>query len=442
MAPYGSLYGDDKNKYDAEDALLTSKTGAKVAEDPTKKGGTATPMDSPPAVIEGEYPEGVDWIKKGENYAGRGKNANKLRATMRVLNGLPADPEKGLFQEQAERVKGDIFRSGRQLDNAGDITHCMFVSAACVFMMINEFLPEVGIRIVAGNNQFYRNFKDSKGRRLDNNHVKGRAVNFEIMNIDNEKVKNGTLTEEELDIIDEVETILQRVAAGNRHFQYINEYDLESQDGDPRYNFHMSLSGRCCFEDKNGGIYIEYDEDDEIVRQGTHWWNSFLGDSINLSTEEDNTVIPYRKGYDPTNWEGEFDGYVEGVRYKEISIGRALLNGIEIVDMNDVVSGFNLEGFEKEELADEMFKDCGGGHRVVGDRDGIDIGLEIDFPSIDKDKKDHSINISFDWLKRKNKKTKNKKTKGRGRIRRRKPQYSTKFSVLCPRKRRGDGWSN
>ena len=108
---------------------------------------------------------------------------------MDVLNNFPTDPKTGLFQEQADRIPGDIFHSGRQLDNAGDITHCMFVSAACVFMMISEFLPDVGIEIIAGNNQFYKNFVNSKGKRLDNNHVRGRGINFVVKGIDKEKVR-------------------------------------------------------------------------------------------------------------------------------------------------------------------------------------------------------------------------------------------------------------
>ena len=421
--------------------------------DPTIKKGGATPMDSNPTVVQGTYPDNVDWIKVGENYAGRGKNANKLRSTMRVLNNLPTDPSWGLFQEQADRIPGDIHHSGRQLDNAGDITHCMFVSAACAFMMISEFLPDVGITIIAGNNQFYKNFVNSKGKRLDNNHVKGRGINFEVKGIDKERVKNGTLTSDEQDILDEIETILQRVAAGNRAFQYINEYDLEGQDGDPRYSFNMSLSGKCCDEEK-GGVYIEYGEDEEPVNQGTHWWNDFVEDTISLSTEEDGTKIPYKKGYDPSNWTGEFEGYVEGVRYKNAAIGRALLNEIEIVDMHDVVSGFNMREFPKEDLAEEMFKDCGGGHEEINIK--IPIPLiplpNINFPEIKLNVREWSINVHLEWLKRKEDKEKEKeakekrkkernKKKNRGhtkrkKMKRRKKPFNTKASYVCPRKRK------
>ena len=418
--------------------------------DPTKKKGGATPMDSNPTVVQGTYPNDVDWLKIGENYAGRGKNANKLRATMDVLNNLPTNPKTGLFQEQADRIPGDIFHSGRQLDNAGDITHCMFVSAACAFMMISEFLPDVGIEIIAGNNQFYKNFVNSKGKRLDNNHVRGRGINFVVKGIDNEKVRNGTLSSDDQNIIDEIETILQRVAAGNRHFQYINEYDLETQDGDPRYSFLMSLSGKCCDEEK-GGVYIEYGENEEPVNQGTHWWNDFVEDSIKLTTEGDDPTIPYRAGYDPTNWTGEFKGYVEGVRYKEASIGRALLNEIEIVDMHDVVSGFNMGEFAKENLAEEMFEDCGGGHEELGIRFPLPPLPNINFPKININVRDWCINIHLKLSQRKEdkekekeikekkpKKTRRKRNRGktkRKKIRRNKPQYSTKFSVVCPRKR-------
>ena len=60
--------------------------------------------------------------------------------------------------------------------------------------------------------------------------------------------------------INDVEDILMSVTAGNKYFQYINEYKKGTRDGDPRNNFLMSMSGPCCPPPKDGNIYIEYNE--------------------------------------------------------------------------------------------------------------------------------------------------------------------------------------
>ena len=95
----------------------------------------ATPNDSNPTVVGGTYPSDVDWIEAGRPFARKGINANKLRT---VMNRLGADN----FQEQTDALPGNIRFSGPQLDNAGDITYCMFLAATCVFSLIRKNYPK------------------------------------------------------------------------------------------------------------------------------------------------------------------------------------------------------------------------------------------------------------------------------------------------------------
>ena len=51
---------------------------------PIIKGG-ATPNDSDPLVVGGEYPSGIDWIEVGRPFANQGTMANRLRVVMNRL---------------------------------------------------------------------------------------------------------------------------------------------------------------------------------------------------------------------------------------------------------------------------------------------------------------------------------------------------------------------
>jgi hypothetical protein len=336
MAPYGSLYGDD-----AEDALITSKTGAKPTPDPPKKGTTATPMDSTPLVVGGEYPSEVDWIEVGKPFANQGVMANRLRG---VMNSLGSDN----FQEQTDAIKGDIKLSGPQLDNAGDITYCMFLAATCVFSLVKKNNPKIGIKIIAGNNQFFKNFQNSDGELLDNNHTKGKAINFEIVGIDNNKAFEE-LKPKDQNKINAVEEVLQAVTAGNKYFQYVNEYKKGTRDGDPRNNFLMSMSGPCCPAPEEGNIYIELNSNGDVIRQYADWWNEFCNDN----DKKTNLNNP-----NPSQREGKYDGYVEGIDEKETAIGLAIMNIVEIVDLYDIAEAYRDEYVIDAEEVKDFLDNC------------------------------------------------------------------------------------
>lgn len=309
----------------------------------------ATPNDSNPTVVGGTYPSDVDWIEAGRPFARKGAMANRLRT---VMNRLGAEN----FQEQTDAIQGKIRFSGPQLDNAGDITYCMFLAATCVFTLIRENYPKIGIKVTAGNNQFYSNFQDSNGNLLDNNHKKGKAINFEIIGVDNNK-SFEELSKKEINQINQVEEVLQAVTAGNKYFQYINEYEKGTRDGDPRNNFLISMCGPCCPAPKEGNIYIEYNSNGDIIVQKADWWPDFVDDN-----EKSSNKIKAGTQYNPSpaNRDGEYDGYIEGVEEKEIAIGLALLNQIEIVDLYDIVESYGDEYIVDKEEIKRTFKECAG----------------------------------------------------------------------------------
>ena len=310
---------------------------------PIIKGG-ATPNDSDPLVIGGEYPSGVDWTEAGKPFANQGIMANRLRV---VMNRLGADN----FQEQNEEVPGDIYRSGPQLDNGGDINYCMFLAATCVFQLIREFNPKIGIKITAGNNQFFQNFQNSKGELLDSNHRNGKGINFEIIGIENNK-KFSELKEKDQNKINEVEDVLMSVTAGNKYFQYINEYKKGTRDGDPRNNFLMSMSGPCCPPPTDGNIYIEYDQRGKVANQHCDWWGGFV--SANLKGLEASLK---------TESEGSYDSYIEGIDEKLTAIGLAVGNApsLEIVDLYSIAEAWQ-DQYNSSDSDDfvEMLEDCPG----------------------------------------------------------------------------------
>lgn len=326
--------------------------------------GGATPNDSNPQVEGGEYPGGVNWIEAGKPFANQGIMANRLRV---VMNRLGTDN----FQEQNEEIPGDIYRSGPQLDNGGDITYCMFLAATCVFQLIREFNPKIGIKITAGNNQFFQNFQNSKGELLDSNHRRGTAINFEIIGIENNK-KFSELKEKDQNKINEIEDVLMSVTAGNKYFQYINEYKKGTRDGDPRNNFLMSMSGPCCPPPTDGNIYIEYNENGKVASQHCDWWRGFV--SANLKTLEDSLK---------TESEGSYDAYIEGIDEKLTAIGLAIGPGIpslEIVDLYSIAEAWQ-DQYNNSDSDDfvELIKDCPG-RLYIKEPTFYAKGVDISFP--------------------------------------------------------------
>lgn len=298
-----------------------------MPDTPIIKGG-ATPNDSNPRVIGGTYPEEVDWIAQGiRDGAGKGVNANRLRTLMEGLGNN--------FTEETEEIPGDIFKSGPQLDNGGDIELCTFIAAACVFIMIKRHLPKVGIKVTAGNNQFFQNFQDAQGRLLDSNHRKGKAINFEIKGID-PNTSYGEMNSKQQQKINDVEEILQSITAGNKWFQYINEYKKGTRDGDKRNNFLISMGGPCCPPPDDSGAVVEYNENLEVINQHCDWWEGYV-----------NRQGKKLKKPKPT---GEY-GYIEGVSEKLTAIGLAsrIRPHIEIVDLYQVVQS-----------SDEINDECPG----------------------------------------------------------------------------------
>tara|TARA_Y100000385_G_scaffold218258_1_gene227528 strand:+ start:2039 stop:3265 length:1227 start_codon:yes stop_codon:yes gene_type:complete len=348
-----------------------------MPDSPIIKGG-ATPNDSNPQVIGGTYPNGVDWIEAGKPFANQGIMANRLRV---VMNRLGTDN----FQEQNEEIPGDIYRSGPQLDNGGDINYCMFLAATCVFQLIKKFHPKIGIKITAGNNQFFQNFQNAKGELLDSNHRRGTAINFKIIGIEDNKSFNE-LKEKDQNKINAIENVLQSVTAGNKYFQYINEYKKGTRDGDPRNNFLISMSGPCCPPPTDGNIYIEFNENGLVKQQHCDWWEGFV--RANLGSLEKSE----RSGN-----EGDYDAYIEGIDEKLTAIGLALNNIIQIVDLYDIAEAWADE-YNPSDSDDfvEILRDCPGGSRLrVKLPSFFNKGVNLEFPSINVIKSFSGIKIKF-----------------------------------------------
>lgn len=268
------------------------------------------------------------------------------------------------FKEQIDIISGDKYHSGPQLDNAGDITYCMFLAATCVFQLISREHKKVGIQITAGNNQFFENFRLPTGELTDSNHRRGQAISFEVLGIPNNKTFDE-LSKKNQSKINEVENVLQAVAAGNKYFQYINEYKRGTVDGDPRNNFLMSMSGPCCPPPDEGGIWIELNQHGKVIRQGADWWVDFVSDnSMMLRQAGDNITNPNPNEtygtYNPSVRTGYYSGYIEGWDEKETAIGLAMdLNpSVEIVDLYDISEAWAGE-YDSEGILD-FIKDCPG----------------------------------------------------------------------------------
>jgi hypothetical protein len=337
-----------------------------MPDPPIIKGG-ANPNDSNPQVIEGTYPNDVDWIEAGKPFANQGAMSNRLRV---VMNRLGVEN----FQEQIEATPGDIYRSGPQLDNAGDITYCMFLAATCVFSLIKKHNPKIGIKITAGNNQFFQNFQNSKGEILDNNHIRGKAINFEIIGIDNQKTFDEFKPKDQ-NKINAVEEVLQAVTAGNKYFQYINEYKKGTRDGDPRNNFLMSMSGPCCPAPEEGNIYIEFNKHGVVIRQYADWWNEFVNDNTTMFTANSGGTNP-----NPSKRKGDYDAYVEGVDEKETAIGLAIMNIIEIVDLYDIAEAYQDEYVTDPEEIKSFLEKCIPRFKATYPT-LLTKGIEFNFPS-------------------------------------------------------------
>jgi len=111
---------------------------------------------------------------------------------------------------------------GTELDGGGDITKEMSVAAASVFRTISSELPNLKVRVTAGNDNYHQNFQNSNSR-----HKSGRAVDF-------------TITPATSSNISEINTILQGYAVGNNaKFRFLDEYTNATANATGGH-FHMS----------------------------------------------------------------------------------------------------------------------------------------------------------------------------------------------------------
>jgi len=298
-----------------ENGVEYPKTGTEMPDPPEeveepKPAGGATPMDTNPAVVEGKYPS-EDY--HGAEFADKGVNANKLRQILKSLG----------YRETRTVIASNQW-SGPQLDNGGDISNEILDAASCVFFMIKKIRPDLKITVTAGNNTFYKYFKNEAGEILDNNHRRGYGLNFTVSGVSTAHARNDDLTEKEKQILDDVEEILQRISAGNKYFQYINEYTAVTKKGDHKYNFHISVSGAPVMG-MDEKVWVRTDKKGKTLEQGAMWWEGFNKDNV----ETNYTYVPAQR-------EGNYFGFSEGLKEKEMSIELAKNNQLPIIDIKSV----------------------------------------------------------------------------------------------------------
>lgn len=178
--------------------------------------------------------ENNKWVTRLESYciarSMSGVNETNIsapRTTSNVSNNIsnntsnnPSTNGKWANELRAVISRLGYTEKGSELDSGGDISEEIYKAAASVLTTIKAELPNVNIKITAGNDRYHRNLSYTSRHKLAN------AIDFVSYPSD-----SATL--------DAIITILQRHSAGNLKFRFIDEYRHLTSAGTANH-FHIS----------------------------------------------------------------------------------------------------------------------------------------------------------------------------------------------------------